>query len=291
MRIPHLRFFAVLLTLCCGDAEAPLPPDAKDFAGLVHPALAAHSAEFEKRVYRVTDGVHVAVGYALANSILIEGDDGAIIVDVTGSVETAREVRAEFEKITDKPIRALIYTHNHADHVFGGKGFFDEATPTDIDIYAHETTEYYINRVVGILRPILSRRSARMFGTHLSHGPEGLINDGIGPSLEIGPESTLGLLRPTRTFRDELELEIAGVKLVLVHAPGETNDQLFVWLPDKKTLLPGDNVYKAFPNLYTIRGTLYRDVLEWSRSVDKMRDLHAAGERHCCDRGDPPRLP
>jgi len=60
---------------------------------------------------------------------------------------------------------------------------------------------------------------------------------------------------------------------VLVHAPGETNDQLFVWLPERRVLLPGDNVYKAFPNLYTIRGTLYRDVLEWARSVDAMRAL------------------
>ena len=220
-------------------------------------------------MYRVTQGVHVAVGYALANSILIEGDDGVIIVDVTGSVETARAVKAEFAKITDKPIRALIYTHNHADHVFGGMGFLDEAEAAGVAIYAHETTEYYIDRVVGILRPILSRRSARMFGTHLPLGPEGLVNDGIGPSLELGRGGTPGLLRPTHTFRDQLELEIAGVKLVLIHAPGETNDQLFVWLPEKKTLLPGDNVYKAFPNLYTIRGTLYRDVLEWKERGER----------------------
>ena len=260
---------AILLNFSCGDADAPPPlPSSPD---LVHPALAAHSAEFEKRVYRVTDGVYVAVGFALANSILIEGDDGAIIVDVTGSIESAQAVKAEFAKVTDKPIRALIYTHNHADHVFGGMGFVGAGE--GVDVYAHETTEFYIDRVVGILRPILSRRSARMFGTYLPLGPEGLVNDGIGPSLEIGRGGTLGLLRPTHTFRDKLELEIAGVKLVLVHAPGETNDQLFVWLPDKKTLLPGDNVYKAFPNLYTIRGTLYRDVLEWSRSLDKMRAL------------------
>ena len=119
MRAIRLGLLAVLLALGCGDADAP-PPLA--VTGNVHPTLAAHSAEFEKRVYRVTDGVYVAVGYALANSILIEGDDGVIIVDVTGSTETARAVKSEFAKITDKPIRALIYTHNHADHVFGGKG-------------------------------------------------------------------------------------------------------------------------------------------------------------------------
>lgn len=38
-------------------------------------------------------------------------------------------------------------------------------------------------------------------------------------------------------------------------------------------LLPGDNLYKTFPNLYTIRGTPYRDVHAWARSLDRMRAL------------------
>ena len=45
-----------------------------------------------------------------------------------------------------------------------------------------------------------------------------------------------------------------------------------MWLPEKRALLPGDNVYRAFPNLYTIRGTLYRDLMDWVRSIDAMRD-------------------
>jgi alkyl sulfatase BDS1-like metallo-beta-lactamase superfamily hydrolase len=65
------------------------------------------------------------------------------------------------------------------------------------------------------------------------------------------------------------------VEAELVHAPGETADQIFVWLPEKRVLFPGDNVYKAFPNLYTIRGTYYRDVQAWVRSLDAMRALGA----------------
>jgi alkyl sulfatase BDS1-like metallo-beta-lactamase superfamily hydrolase len=38
-------------------------------------------------------------------------------------------------------------------------------------------------------------------------------------------------------------------------------------------LLPADNFYKAFPNLYAIRGTAYRDVTRWVKSLDKMREL------------------
>jgi alkyl sulfatase BDS1-like metallo-beta-lactamase superfamily hydrolase len=258
--------FATLLLASLGCERAGPPPAPAEVAGDVHPQLEAHTAEFERKVYEVTAGVHQA--------ILVEGDECVFIVDVMGSTETAQAVSAEFQKLTRKPIHALIYTHNHGDHVFGGRGFMPDG---DVDVYAHETTEFYINRVVSIIRPIIAVRSARMFGTHLpGEGPDRLVNAGIGPFLEIGrAESSLGLIRPNKTFRDRLETVICGIEVELVHAPGETNDQIFVWLPEKKVLLPGDNIYKAFPNLYTIRGTLYRDVLEWSRSIDKMRALKA----------------
>ena len=43
----------------------------------------------------------------------------------------------------------------------------------------------------------------------------------------------------------------------LIHIPGETPDQIGVWLPDSKVMLPADDVYKAFPNLYAIRGNYH----------------------------------
>jgi len=235
-------------------------------------ALERMNEEFERKVYTVTDGVYQAVGFGIANSIMVEGDECVFIVDVMGSMETAKEVKAEFDEITQKPIEALVYTHNHADHVMGGLAF---APDGNIDVYAHDTTNYYINRMANVLRPILRQRSARMFGSHLTRpGPDRRENVGLGPFVEtLDPNMTIGLIRPNKTFFDELETEICGVKVQLVHAPGETNDQLFVWLPEREVLMPGDNIYKAFPNLYSIRGTLYRDVLAWARSIDKMRAL------------------
>lgn len=236
-----------------------LPIALPTFAQSPAEQLAAHSREFDKEIIEVTDGIYVAIGYALANSILIEGNDGVIIVDVLGSPAAAKEVQSAFAEITDKPIEAIIYTHGHPDHRGGATVFVHDATT---EIYAHELLA---NQVDDGIQPILNVRAVRQFGITLP--PDQFLNAGIGPRLQIDWE---GFVPPTKTFSDRLETEIGGVRVVLQHAPGETEDQLYVWLPDKKALLPGDNYYKAFPNLYTIRGSRYRDIRQWANSLDRM---------------------
>jgi alkyl sulfatase BDS1-like metallo-beta-lactamase superfamily hydrolase len=254
-----------LLTLAGCSKEQPLDP--LEIGS--NPDLVAHTEEFRREVIKVTDGVWVAIGFGLANSILIEGDDGAIIVDTMESLEAAALVKAEFDKITSKPVKAIIYTHNHADHIFGARAFAGSEAP---DVYSHESTIYYINRILNVIRPTIYTRSMRQFGCLLPEG--GLVNAGIGPYLSVDDTTTPALIFPTKTFSgDSMKVEIAGIELELVHAPGETNDQIFVWLPEKSVLLPGDNYYKSFPNLYAIRGTAYRDVTQWVKSLDKMRDI------------------
>ena len=251
-------FFGCSETTPIETTKSPTPDD-----------LTAHSKEFKKEVIKVTEGVHVAVGYALANSILIEGENSNIIIDTTGTIETAREVKDLFDAINSNPIEAIIYTHNHADHTYGATVFAEESNP---EIYAHDSTAEYLSRVIGILRPIISARSNRMFGNALPK--DEVENNGIGPFLEIGRDGRRpGLLYPTKTFTDVMKVEVGGIEIELFHAPGETNDQIFAWLPGKKALFPGDNFYKTFPNLYTIRGTPYRDLAGWVNSIDMMRYL------------------
>ena len=263
-----MKFFLLtplfLLIFSCSEttpieaSDSPTPDD-----------LIEHTAEFKKEVIEVTNGVHVAIGYALANAILVEGENSNIIIDTTGTIETAREVKALFDEINSNPIEAIIYTHNHGDHTYGATVFAEDSDP---EIYAHDSTEEYLSRVIGIIRPIISARTNRMFGNSLPKSE--IENNGIGPFLEVGRDGRQpGLLYPTKTFSDKIKFEVGGVKVELFHAPGETNDQLFVWLPDKKALFPGDNFYKTFPNLYTIRGTPYRDLVGWVNSIDMMRYL------------------
>ncbi len=235
------------------------------------PDLAAHSEEFRKEVIRVTEGVYVAVGFGLANSILLEGTDGVVIVDTMESAEAAASAKKAFSGITTKPVKAIIYTHFHTDHINGTRVLAGEDRP---EIYAHETTLYYIDRVLNLTRDITFKRAMRQFGVLLPE--EALVNAGIGPRLFFSAEAKNAFVRPTKTFSGELmELDVAGLRLLLIHAPGETPDQVAVWFPEKRVLMPADNFYKSFPNLYAIRGTAYRDVMLWVRSLDKMRQLNA----------------
>jgi len=57
------------------------------------------------------------------------------------------------------------------------------------------------------------------------------------------------------------------------HAPGETDDQLAVYIPELKMLCPADNVYPHFPNLYPIRGAPVRSVRQWSQTVKNFAKL------------------
>ncbi len=257
-------FTSYLILAACSKEEASKPVNIG-----AHPDLAAHSAEFEQEVIEVTKGIYVAIGYGLANCILLEGDDGVVIVDAMESEEAAAAVKQAFSKITAKPVKAIIYTHYHPDHTNGATVMAGNDNP---EIYSHRATSYYMDRISTITRETTYRRAMRQFGTLLPEG--GIINDGIGPRLVYDESKTLGMLPPTRTFSgDHLNLNIAGLSLELYHAPGETPDQIFVWLPKKKVLLPADNFYKSFPNLYAIRGTAYRDVKLWVDSIDKMRAL------------------
>ncbi len=266
----RLKNYLVIITIALFLASCQDKTPKASFKEELHTnlSLQEHSKEFKKGVVKVKDNIYVAIGYGLANSIMLVGDEGIIIVDVMESGEASKEVLSDFRKITDKPLKAIIYTHNHADHVFGSTGMIGDDI---VDVYSQELTPYYLDRVVNVTRPITELRGFRMFGIYLDD--EALVNCGIGPMLYIKRNAQMGATRPNITFKDSLSTTIEGINLKLYHAPGETNDQLFVWLPDEKVLLAGDNIYKTFPNLYTIRGTVYRDPKQWVESLDKMRRL------------------
>ena len=225
--------------------------------------------DFREQIHMPHENIKVAVGYGLANSILIMGNSESLVIDTMGGIETASRVIADLNIPADKPVTTLAYTHFHADHTLGAQAFIDQFSIENV--ISHETTVAEIRDFFGIKRDLISKRSLKMFGSILQEKDKTSSN-GIGIKLETGID-TPGYIKPTITFSDFYSYDLDGLEIQFFHAPGETDDQLFVWIPKYKALMPGDNIYKAFPNIYTIRGTTYRSFKSWYTSLEKMMAL------------------
>ena len=271
-----MKRLPLLLVLCSLTAFAQTKNLADDQPSpKINPRLTEHSRKMEQRVYKVTDNVYNAVGFGIANSTMIVGNDGIIIVDAMASTDTAQAALAEFRKITNKPVKAIIYTHNHSDHTMGVKAFTneDDVKAGKVQIYAHETMMNTVINNASVVAPALGIRAAYTFGILLERGPEGWVNQGLGPAYVRGGT---GFIAPTKTFKDKLEVTIAGVKLQLLYAPSETDDEIVVWLPEQKLLQSAEVIQgETFPNVHTIRGTKFRDPVAWYKTIDFMRSLGA----------------
>lgn len=235
---------------------------------LEHPnvlKLRQQSDEFKPEIIRLTEDIYVAVGYDGSNTSMVIGDDGVVIIDALRSLGAAEKVAAEFHKITDKPVKALIYTHGHLDHTGGASAFIRKDGETTVIARTGFKEELQEHSPVEM---VLKKRNARQFGRNLSD--DEIINRGVAPGKTPSDRVGEGYIAPNYLFEDSLTIELAGLTFRLFAANGETNDQLFAWIPDLQVLFTGDNYYKSFPNLYAIRGSQYRDVKSWGESIQKM---------------------
>ncbi|MEI7310685.1 alkyl/aryl-sulfatase [Pectobacterium carotovorum] len=260
-----LRKATLLLTTVMALTAAGYAGAHEETAG--EKTLLAHNADFQKQIVEVAKGVYVAVGYSAANVALIQGRDGAIIVDTSANPVDAKAIIEAFGSRMARPVQAIIYTHNHPDHSGGATVFASNDKP---EIISH--------RLLVTAKPDTGRgkrEGGDAFGTSLPD--DQFIN--AGTQLEYGrktPHTREGFLPPTQTFDgDSKTLTLSGVKMELLHTPGESDENTAVWLPEQKVLLAGDNFLKTFPNIAPLRGLPTRKIDEWIASLDKIIALNA----------------
>lgn len=229
--------------------------------------LQQRSTELHQELINLTDNVYVAIGYGVSVVSIIEGKDGLIIVDTSEEQAIAKVILTDLRKITNKPIKAIIYTHSHSDHI-GGASVFAESGHLQIWGGAGFQVEDRAFAASG-LQPVARMRGVRQAGMLLP--PSLRINNGIAPARRPVGRFGDGFIPPTNLLTGPSQvISIAGVRLEIVAAPGETQDQVYVWLPKQKVVFAGDNFYQSWPNTYAIRGTPYRDVKSWISSLTAM---------------------
>lgn len=228
-----------------------------------------HDEMFQKETYKINDRITYYCGYGHSNCVVIEGDKSTVLIDALDSNARGERLKSVLSENTDKPIKTIIFTHSHPDHRGGSGAFKDSVEETIMFASATPALQGYNE-----INDVLMKRTARQFGRGLTNDEcicqglgmrEGVyVNDG---SYDFMPITTLYTEDTTRT--------IDGIKMELVRVPGETDDQMLIWLPDDGVLCCGDNFYACFPNLYALRGSQYRDIAQWIHSLEVLMSYPA----------------
>lgn len=253
------------------DASAFSFLDAAEPPATVHPSLWRQARlNREHGLFEIVPGVWQLRGYDLSVMTVIRGKTGWIVIDPLLTEEAARAAFALVEQTLGKrPISALLFTHSHADH-FGGVGGIVDAQDVrrrGVPVIApHGFAEEAVSENV-LAGTAMSRRSSYMFGTGLAAGPDGRVDNGLGPGLSNG---TIGYLAPTREIGPEGGLvEVDGVRFDFMDAAGtEAPAEFLFYLPDFKVLHTTEVAVKTLHNVLTLRGAQVRDALRWSKVID-----------------------
>lgn len=246
------------------------PPDTVNPSLWRQSQLAAIDGLFE-----VVEGIYQVRGMDLSNTSIVEGDEGIIVIDTLLSVETGAAALALYRKHRgDRPVKAVVITHSHADHFGGIRGFVsqDEVDSGAVRIFAPEGfIEHAVSENV-YAGTAMNRRAGYMYGAALARSPRGGVGAGLGQTLSIG---TVSLMAPTDLVTTTGHEEtVDGVRMVFQMAPDtEAPSEFLVYLPDFKALCAAEDATHNLHNLLTLRGAVVRDPHGWSNYLTETIDL------------------
>jgi len=242
----------------------------KDFDS-IHPSLQRQAIlNMNYGLYEVIPGIYQVRGYDLANISFIKGDTGWIVFDPLTAKETAAAaLKFINEQLGERPVVAVVYSHSHADHFGGVRGVVDEAdvrsgkvkviAPVGFMDHAVSENVYAGNA--------MSRRLFFQYGVLLPRSPFGHVDQSIGKNTAAG---NLGLIPPNVVIEKDFEtLTVDGVRMEFQNTPGtEAPAEMNTWFPDFKAFWAAENIVATIHNIYTLRGALVRDALEWSKQIN-----------------------
>lgn len=216
-------------------------------------ARGAASAADGLRLTPVADGVYAFAGVdalmeprnhgAICNVGVIVGAEAVAVVDSGGSVAEAEGLVKAIAEVTDRPIKYLVNTHMHPDHIFGNAVF----KRLGATIVGHRN----LPRALEARGAFYLQSYTRQLGEELMRGIEI-----VPPTQVVNAIETIDLGRRT--------LELRAWK------PAHTDNDLTVLDPATKTLFAGDLVFMR--HLPTLDGSL----LGWMRQLDTLAAVQAS---------------
>lgn len=239
----------------------------------IHPSLQRQAVlNMAYGLYEVMpDRIYQVRGFDLANFTIIKGETGWIVFDPLTAKETAAAALALVnEHLGERPVTAVVYSHSHADHFGGVRGVVDEADVRSGKVPVIAPVGFMDHAVAENVYAgnAMNRRLFYQYGVLLPRSPFGHVDQSIGKNTAAG---NLGLIPPSLVIKDDIEEHtIDGVTMVFQNTPGtEAPAEMNTYFPEWKAFWAAENITGTIHNIYTLRGALVRDALEWSRQINK----------------------
>ena len=240
-------------------------------AAVMLPAEQQTTGADERRVFApvpisfrtLADNVYQAAGNG--NSHLIHTPEGNVVFD-TGNA-FAGQADDHYRLLRDAvpgPIRYVIYSHSHADHIGGHPYWMDEGP----EIIAHREFEEELRYTRELSR--FGGRRLRRLRPERPAQPQGAEQ----PQQRTDPPPRRGPIEPDILVGDrDHAFELGGVRFEVLNTPGaEGADNISLWLPQQRILFTGDTLgflWDGFPNIFTMRGEKVRRPIEYIDTLER----------------------